>query len=54
LTLTPRSRTRGASICRRIVRKGRAVAHLVNDNFRNLARILERLGIGRIDKIFLT
>jgi 16S rRNA (cytosine1402-N4)-methyltransferase len=33
-------------------RQERPVAHLVNDNFRNLARILERLGIGRVDKIF--
>ncbi len=32
-------------------RPERPVAHLVNDNFRNLARILERLGIGQVDKI---
>ncbi|MEK7114293.1 MAG: 16S rRNA (cytosine(1402)-N(4))-methyltransferase RsmH [Patescibacteria group bacterium] len=32
-------------------RTERPVAHLVNDNFRNLARILERLGIGTVDKI---
>ena len=32
-------------------RPERPVANLVNDNFRNLARILERLGIGRVDKI---
>lgn len=32
-------------------RPERPVAHLVNDNFRNLARILERLGIGHVDKI---
>ena len=32
-------------------RTTRPVAHLVNDNFRNLARILERLGIGTVDKI---
>lgn len=30
-------------------RPERPVAHVVNDNFRNLARILERLGIGHID-----
>ncbi|MDO8566595.1 MAG: 16S rRNA (cytosine(1402)-N(4))-methyltransferase RsmH [bacterium] len=30
-------------------RPERPVAHLVNDNFRNLARILERLGIGHVD-----
>lgn len=29
----------------------RPVAHLVNDNFRNLSRILERLGIGQADAI---
>lgn len=32
-------------------RPERPVAHLVNDNFRNLARILERLGVGTVDKI---
>lgn len=32
-------------------RPDRPVAHVVNDNFRNLARILERLGIGRADKM---
>ncbi|MBI2025313.1 16S rRNA (cytosine(1402)-N(4))-methyltransferase RsmH [Candidatus Kaiserbacteria bacterium] len=32
-------------------RSERPVAHLVNDNFRNLARILERLGIGQADAI---
>jgi len=32
-------------------RPGRPVAHLINDNFRNLARILERLGIGHADKM---
>lgn len=32
-------------------RPERPVAHLVNDNFRNLARVLERLGIGRVDKM---
>jgi len=32
-------------------RPERPAAHLVNDNFRNLARILERLDIGRVDKI---
>lgn len=33
-------------------RPERPVAHLVNDNFRNLTRILERLGIAPADKIF--
>jgi 16S rRNA (cytosine1402-N4)-methyltransferase len=32
-------------------RPERPVAHLVNDNFRNLSRILERLNIGQVDKI---
>jgi len=32
-------------------RTNRPVAHLVNDNFRNLTHILERLGIGLVDKI---
>ena len=32
-------------------RPERPVAHLVNDNFRNLARILERLGLGQVDKM---
>jgi len=32
-------------------RPERPVANVVNDNFRNLARVLERLGIGAVDKI---
>ena len=32
-------------------RPERPVTHIVNDNFRNLAHILARLGIGRIDKV---
>lgn len=32
-------------------RPERPIAHLVNDNFRNLAHVLERLGIGQVDKI---
>ncbi|MCX6786706.1 MAG: 16S rRNA (cytosine(1402)-N(4))-methyltransferase RsmH [Candidatus Kaiserbacteria bacterium] len=32
-------------------RPDRPIAYLVNDNFRNLTRILERLGIGQVDKI---
>ncbi len=32
-------------------RHERPTAHIVNDNFRNLTRILERLGIGQIDAI---
>ncbi len=31
-------------------RPERPVAHIVNDNFRNLSRILERLGIGQVNK----
>ncbi len=33
-------------------RSDRPVAHIVNDNFRHLARILARLGIGHINKAF--
>jgi 16S rRNA (cytosine1402-N4)-methyltransferase len=32
-------------------RTPRPTAHLVNDNFRNLAHVLERLGIGHVDKV---
>ena len=32
-------------------RPERPVAHLVNDNFRNLTHVLERLGIGQVDKM---
>jgi len=32
-------------------RPDRPTAHLVNDNFRNLAHVLERLGIGQVDKM---
>ncbi len=34
-------------------RPERPVAHLVNDNFRNLARVLERLGIGKVNAVLL-
>ena len=34
-------------------RPERPIAHLVNDNFRNLARILERLNIGAVDGVLL-
>ncbi len=34
-------------------RTARPVVHLVNDNFRNLPHILERLGLGAVDKILL-
>lgn len=34
-------------------RPDRPTAHLVNDNFRNLERVLERLGIGQVNKILL-
>lgn len=42
-------RARGAYALDR--RPERPVAHLINDNFRNLARVLERLRIGAVDKI---
>lgn len=32
-------------------RPERPVAHLINDNFRNLSHVLERLGVGQVDKI---
>lgn len=32
-------------------RPQKPIAHLVNDNFRNLGHILERLGIGQVDKM---
>lgn len=32
-------------------RPERPVAHIVNDNFRNLGRVLERLGVGQVDKM---
>jgi 16S rRNA (cytosine1402-N4)-methyltransferase len=32
-------------------RAERPTAHLINDNFRNLSRILERLGVGQADKV---
>lgn len=32
-------------------RPERPVAHLVNDNFRNISHILERLGVGQVNKI---
>jgi len=43
---------RGREAYARDRRPQRPVAHLVNDNFRNLERILERLGIAPVDKIF--
>lgn len=41
---------RGREVYAKDRRPERPVAHLVNDNFRNLSRILERLGLGQIDK----
>lgn len=32
-------------------RADRPTAHVINDNFRNITHILERLGIGKVDKI---
>lgn len=42
---------RGRSAYARDRRPERPIAHLVNDNFRNLARVLERLGIGTVNAI---
>lgn len=46
----PAAVERGREAYARDRRPERPVAHIVNDNFRNLARILERLGIGHVDK----
>lgn len=43
---------RGREVYAQDRRPERPVAHLVNDNFRNLSRILERLGIAPANKIF--
>lgn len=48
----PAAVERGRSVYAADRRPERPVAHLVNDNFRNLSRILERLGIAPVDKIF--
>ena len=42
---------RGRSMYALDRRPERPIAHLVNDNFRNLARILERLGVAPVDAI---
>lgn len=47
----PAAVERGRAVYALDRRPERPVAHLVNDNFRNLARILERLGIGHADKV---
>ncbi|MFA6385504.1 MAG: 16S rRNA (cytosine(1402)-N(4))-methyltransferase RsmH [Candidatus Paceibacterota bacterium] len=47
----PAAVERGREAYARDRRTERPIAHLVNDNFRNLARILERLGIAPVDKV---
>ncbi|MFZ3044161.1 MAG: 16S rRNA (cytosine(1402)-N(4))-methyltransferase RsmH [Minisyncoccia bacterium] len=47
----PAAVERGREVYAHDRRTERPVAHIVNDNFRNLARVLERLGIGRVDKV---
>ncbi len=47
----PAAVERGRSAYASDRRPNRPIAHLVNDNFRNLLRILERLGIGHADAI---
>ncbi|OGG93205.1 16S rRNA (cytosine(1402)-N(4))-methyltransferase, partial [Candidatus Kaiserbacteria bacterium RIFCSPLOWO2_12_FULL_52_8] len=42
---------RGREVFARDRRPERQVAHIVNDNFRNLERILERLKIGHVDAV---
>jgi len=47
----PAAVERGREAYARDRRSDRPVAHIVNDNFRNLARILERLGVGSVDAV---
>ncbi len=47
----PAAVERGRNVYADDRRPERPIAHLVNDNFRNLTRILERLGVGTVDKI---
>lgn len=49
----PEAVERGRSVYAALRQAERPIVHLVNDNFRNLAHILERLGIGAVDKILL-
>jgi len=44
---------RGREVYAQDRRPERPIAHLVNDNFRNIARILERLDVGLVDAILL-
>lgn len=44
---------RGREVYARDRRTNRPIAHLVNDNFRNLSRILERLQIAPVNKILI-
>lgn len=47
----PEAVERAREVYARDRRSDRPTAHLVNDNFRNLARILERLNLGSVDAI---
>lgn len=47
----PAAAERGREVYAADRRANRPVAHIVNDNFRNIAHILERLQIGRVDAI---
>lgn len=47
----PAAVERGREVYANDRRPERPVAHLVNDNFRNLARVLERLGIGPVNAV---
>ncbi len=49
----PEAVHRGRAVYAEDRRADRPVAHLVNDNFRNLTHILERLGLGSVDKVLL-
>jgi len=47
----PSAVERGREVYAADRRPERPIAHLVNDNFRNLGHILERLGVGRVNAI---
>lgn len=47
----PAAVERGREVYAKDRRPGRPRAHLINDNFRNLSRILDRLSIAPVDKI---
>src|SRR3989344_6662989 len=46
----PEAVTRARAVLAADRREDRPVVHLVNDNFRNLTRMLDRLGVAKVDK----